>query len=193
MVNLKTGIAVLIISSVVAATIAALVVFFSRVSPNKILPAAVILILFSVAVFGAEIYRQKRKLERLDKGRKLAEVRYRLIRDASRDLRYAEYFFIGTFAFAFLLYLIAKLNPVMYASLFFIFALNLITFFKERKYGIYERGIVYGLRFIEWRDVAGYEVEDDYIEIEVRGTPAIKIRIRDEGGVIRNVLKKFSC
>ncbi len=68
MVGLKTGIAVLIISSVVAATVTALAVFFSRVSPGKILPAAAILISFSIAALGVEIYRQKRKIERLDRG-----------------------------------------------------------------------------------------------------------------------------
>lgn len=98
-------------------------------------------------ILGFEIYRQNKKLEKIDKGRKILEIRQRGIEVIPRTLKYAVVFL------CFLLVIGIIVNAIyendMLIPLLAILIANLVVLTAEKRYEIYEKGIRYGMVFVE--------------------------------------------
>ncbi len=157
-INPSLAVFVLILLTITSAVITAL--YISLYNP----PIDVILVFagISVGVGGVililsslEIHRQNKKLERVDKGKKLLETEQKGIDVLPRCMKIVVIFYLmitSTFG----AFLLVKGEGVEIA-LFICAIVVTTTFFGRKKVEIYERGILQGLIFVEWKDVKEVE------------------------------------
>jgi hypothetical protein len=57
-----------------------------------------------------------------------------------------------------------------------------------KKREIYENGIDLGLRFIEWKEVTGYEWKDGFLRLKFKGLPKEMV-LKDKDGSVKEIVK----
>lgn len=178
----KTGMAIMLVASVISGSItvfAIIVGYISIKSLDKILAFAVALSGIGVTILVVEMWRQKNKMKNVNKGKKLAEIRYKPIKSYTNGFRYLTYIL----TFAIILMLFAGVSMLIHygkASPLQIYPIPLLifyyfVFFKERKIDIYDKGIKHGITFHEWKDVAL-----DGNKLVFKNNSTIKIPLDDE-------------
>jgi len=179
----KTGMAIMLVASAVAGSTTAFAIiagYISIKSLDKILAFAIALSGIGVTILIIEMWRRKKKADKIDKGKKLAEVRCRLIECYKKDLKYAMYFVVSGLVLVFIsgvaisVYDGKPVTPPPYLIILLI--VYYVVFFKERKIiEIYENGVKYGVAFHEWN-----EVVLDGNRLTFRKNSTIKIPLDDD-------------
>ncbi len=178
---------VVVLTTVVVATLTAMCIFLYNLSIWILLAAGAASFTAGVMILALEIRRQNKKLESLYKGRKILEIGQRGYETLPKSLRRAMY------AILCMLTLIAIISAVerdaIVLLIITVILANLVIFGTTRKYEIYERGIRYGMIFVEWSEIEKIDVEDGTLKLKT--SRSIEIRIRDEDGGVRTVIERY--
>ncbi|MDK2782343.1 MAG: hypothetical protein PWR13_1371 [Archaeoglobi archaeon] len=140
------------------------------------------------AILVFEIRRQNRKLERMDKGRKILEIKQRGIEAVPKSLRIAA--ILLCFILVFGIIVNAITGNEVYLPLISVLIADLVIFMSERKYEIYERGMRYGMVFVKWDEIRDVEWKNGILEIKTEKTFG-SLRIRDKDGRVRDVVERL--
>jgi uncharacterized membrane protein YobD (UPF0266 family) len=187
--NPYLAIAIMILGSVIASVLTALYVSLYNLPIYTILALAGSLPVVGGAILGFEIHRQNKKLEKMDKGRKILEIKQRGIEILPKSLKLAMVLICCILAFGIIVNAITGNN--VYLPLISVLIANLVIFASERRYEIYEKGIRYGMVFIKWDEIRDVEWDDGILEIKT-GKVLGCIRIRDEDGNVKNIVEKYT-
>lgn len=179
---------IMILATVIAAIFTALYVFLYKSSTYTLPVIAVILIGAGGAILVFEIRRQNRKLERMDKGRKILEIKQRGIEAVPKSLRIAA--ILLCFILVFGIIVNAITGNEVYLPLISVLIADLVIFMSERKYEIYERGMRYGMVFVKWDEIRDVEWKNGILEIKTEKTFG-SLRIRDKDGRVRDVVERL--
>jgi uncharacterized membrane protein YobD (UPF0266 family) len=180
--NPSLAIAIMILGSVIASVLTALYVSLYNLPIYTILALAGSLPVVGGAILGFEIHRQNKKLEKMDKGRKILEIKQRGMETLPKSLKNAMVLICCIFAFGIIVNVYLPLISVLIA--------NLVILTSERRYEIYEKGIRYGMVFIKWNEIKEVEWNDGILEIKT-GKVLGCIRIRDEDRKVKNIVEKY--
>ncbi len=149
-----------------------------------------IIVLALILIFGL-IYINKRKVARIEKGRKLYETHEYPLWNRVNQI------FLLIYSLSILSMAVISLYEIVYKNsnidrlipLFVYFPAVIFSIISPRKVDIYERGIKRGLRFIRWRDIESYRRDKDMVEIRIRGFLGGLV-LRDEKGEVTEILGK---
>jgi uncharacterized membrane protein YfcA len=179
----RDGIVALIIAGMVAGSIVAFAIIANQIpieSLDKLIILAAILAGSGFTLLMVDLWRRKKKADKIDKGKKLAEVRCRLIECYTKDLKYVMYFVVSGLVLVFISGVAISVYdgklaiPLLYSIPLLIF--YYVVFFKERKIiEIYEKGVKYGVAFHEWN-----EVSLDGNRLTFKKNSTIKISLDDD-------------
>ncbi len=157
----RDWIAALIIAGMVAGSIVAFAITASKIpigSLDKLIILAAILAGSGFTLLMVVIWRGKKKADKIDKGKKLAEVRCRPIECYKKDLKYAMYLVVSGLVLVFIsgvaisVYDGKPVTQLPYSIILLI--VYYVVFFKERKIiEVYEKGVKYGMAFHKWNEV----------------------------------------
>ena len=152
-----------------------------------------ILLLLSIVLLLIIAKRGKiRKLESIDKGRKLAE--------AIENPWKSKQIVAGMVVYGFAVVTIAIIGviEVIRGNTKFITSIipvigtllsALTIFLSPRKCYIYENGIQYRLRFIRWDEIKDFEWKNGVLKIKAKGVR--ELALKDENGNIRKIFEKM--
>ncbi len=144
----------------------------------------VILILLSL-----KIYRLNKRLERIDKGKKLLETEQKRIEVLPKWMKIGVIFYL-VITSTFGVFLLVKGEGVGIA-LFMCAIAQSTTFFGRKKVEIYERGILQGLIFVKWKDVKKVEWNNGVLRIWTNKISGRVFEIKDKNKRIKEVIDKY--
>jgi uncharacterized membrane protein YobD (UPF0266 family) len=183
------GIAVVILTSIIVAVFTCLYVYFYKPPIYTILALAGILAgVGGGIILGFEICRQSRRIEKMDKGKKLLVIEQRSIDTLPKDFRYA----LAIVYFLLVICIIVDAiisnahQVILFISLLVVYSVIFIT---PRRYEIYERGVRYGMIFVKWEDIKEVKWEDGILRIKADKI-VVPIKIKDENGKIRKKIEE---
>ena len=132
-------------------------------------------------------FKIKNNLEIIDKGRKILEVKQKGYETLPESTK------IGVLIFVFIVIISGMFIGLITLNTLWTLYPLLITlyliFFTERKYEIYEKGIVYEKQFIKWNEIKKIEWENGILKIK---TEKIRnIMIGDKNKRIKNIIEKY--
>ena len=142
-----------------------------------------------LSILGFELYRQQKKLKKMNKGRKILEIKQRSYEILPKSLRYAMIFVCCLLTFGIVVSVIIG-DFFHLLPLVSVLICNLVIFFVERRYEIYEKGIVYGMQFIKWDEIKKIKWENGILEIKAKKVIG-SIMIRDEDKRIKKIIEKY--
>ncbi len=183
------AVAVMVAVTVITAAIVAVYVYLYRPPVSTILAFAAILAVMGWSIIILEISRQNRKIEKMDKGRKILEIKRRGIDTMPESLKYAMILVCCCLGFG----IVAGAATGDYSTLFMLTTVliaDLIILALPRKVEIYEEGIRDGARFVKWREIERVEMKDRVLEIKPE-RDFRKIMLRDEDGSLKSVVEKY--
>ena len=134
------------------------------------------------------IYRQQKKLKEIVKSRKILEIKQRIYEILPKSLRYAMIFVYCLLAFVIIVNVIYG-NNIGFSLIPLLICYSII-FFVERRYEIYEKGIVYGMQFIKWDEIKKVKWENGILKIKAEKVIG-SIMIRDENMGIKKIIEKY--
>jgi len=185
------GITIIILTSMIVAVFTCLYVYFYKPPIYTILVLAGILAgVGGGIILGFEIYRQNRRIEEMDKGKKLLVIEQRSIDTLPRDFKYA----LAIVYFLLVICIIVDAitsnahQLILFISLLVVYS---VIFIAPRRYEIYERGVRYGMIFVKWEDIK--EVKWEYGILRIKADKVVApIKIRDKDGKIKKIIEKFT-
>jgi len=187
----KSNLAIIVIILVTAIPGVLIGLYISLYNPPiyVILGLAGILIGAGASIFGFELYRQQKKLKETDKGRKILEIRQRGYEVLPKGLRNGMVLLCFLLAFIVVIGVIYR-DYMMIPAALSILMLHLIILMTERRYEIYEKGIVYGMQFIKWDEIKEIERKNELLEIKTEKVLGC-IRVKDEDKRIKSIVEKY--
>ncbi len=161
---LAKAIVLLVVISIVSATITASAVYYQKIGLNTLLVVVASLLGFSGFLFVYSISKAKKEIEKLDKGKKLATAICYPLKDETREWKFMTLGVLVAGSVAIVIAMvqyittknhnIGSMSPLL-SFLWIPFWFIVVS--MKRSYEIYEKGIVFGARFIEWEKVKGYK------------------------------------
>ncbi len=158
------AVAVMVAATVITAAIVAVYVYLYRPPVSTILAFAAILAVMGWSIIILEISRQNRKIEKMDKGRKILEIKRRGIDTMPESLKYAIILVCCCLGFG--IVACAATGDYSMLPLTTVLIADLIILALPRKVEIYEEGIRDGARFVKWREIERVELKDKVLEIK---------------------------
>ena len=134
-------------TSIIVAVFTCFYVYFYRTPVHTILALAGLLAGVSGGIIlGFEIYRQNRRIEKINKGQKIFEIAQRVIETLPRDVKYA-------FVIIYLILGICIIVDAITSNAYLLISIsllvvNLVILIIPRRHEIYERGVRYGMIFM---------------------------------------------
>ena len=181
------GITIIVLTSMIVAVFTCLYVHFYEPPIYTLLALGGILAGVGGIIIGFEIYRQNKKLEKIDKGRKILEIEQRVIESLPRDFRYALaviYIILGI-----CIIMAITSNTFALIPLISLLIVNLVILIAPRRFEIYERGVRYGMIFVKWEDIKEVKWENGILRIKADKIVA-PIKIKDENWKIRKIIEE---
>jgi len=184
------AIVIIILVSVITTVLTALYVSLYNPPIYAILALAGILLGVGGVIFGFEIYRLNKKIEKIDKGAKILEIEQRSIETLPRSLRYV--MIVSSCLLAVAIITNAVAGNEVFIALIPILIVNVLGLVAERKYEIYEKGIRHGVLFTRWNEIESIEWKDGILKIKAgKGLRKKMLRIRDDDGKIKSIIEKY--
>ncbi len=184
---LVTMLVVLMISAIMV-SVTAIWIYIFRPSAQIVALIVTLLILVPISVFIYFIRKNEKRIESIDKGKKLTEI----IVKSDKILRAAAGIYLGCVSIILLWEILIGdwkgVKSILPAVA--VVPAIVISVFVPRKYSIYEKGIKLGLRFIEWKEVTKYEWKEGKLEIRFKGLPK-KIVVEDKNKEIKRIIEKL--
>ncbi len=201
----KNNIAAKVIVLLVVETVVVATIIFFAVRAQKIGLNTVLVIAGFMGGFGGFLFvyslskakKAKREIEKLDKGKKLATAICYPLKDKTREwIMTLGVLVVGSVAIVIgMVQHITTKNPDI-GSMSPLLSFLWIPFWfiavsMKRSYEIYEKGIVFGVRFIEWEKVKGYKKTNGKVMVFLDTLPK-RIILRDEKGEVSKILEKYA-
>ena len=184
------AIVIIILVSVITTVLTALYVSLYNPPIYAILALAGILLGVGGVIFGFEIYRLNKKIEKIDKGAKILEIEQRSIENLPKSLRNAMVLVCCMLVFGIIVNAITR-NEV-YLPLISVLIANMVILMSKRRYEIYEKGIRHGVLFTRWNEIESIEWKDGILKIKAgKGLRKKMLRIRDDDGKIKSIIEKY--
>jgi len=147
-----------------------------------------IITIIGLSILGFELYRQKKKLNEIDKGRKILEIRQKEYEIIPKSTKIGVLVFVCGVVICGILIGLITLNTLW--TLYPLLITLYLIFFTERRYEIYEKGIVNGMQFIKWDEIKKVTWENGILEIKAEKVTG-SIMIRDEDMKIKKIIEKY--
>jgi uncharacterized membrane protein YobD (UPF0266 family) len=145
-----------------------------------------------LAIFGCitvvmAIFWSAKKFEKIEKGKVLIEMEYKPLEALPKYFKYAYTFIFGVLIFVIVVNaLFGNYAYVLFPSV--VLLSNLIIVLTKVRLTVYERGIRFGLTFVEWCDVKGIEWRNGILSIR---TKSRTIRIVDKNRKIYETVRSL--
>ena len=148
-----------------------------------------IITIIGLSILGFKLYRQKKKLNEIDKGRRILEIRQKEYEIIPKSTKIGVLVFVCGVVICGILIGLITLNTLW--TLYPLLITLYLIFFTERRYEIYEKGIVFGMQFIKWDEIKKVKWENGILEIKAKKIIG-SIMIRDEDKRIKKIIEKYA-
>ena len=177
-----------IVMLLIPLTVAIFLIIIALLVPSSKLGLVGIVLALTGIIISFLTYRQQKKLKEIDKGRKILEIRQKGYEIIPKSTKIGVLIFVCGVVISGILIGLINLNT--FWTLYPLPITLYLIFFTERKYEIYEKGIVFGMQFIKWDEIKKVKWENGILEIKAKKVIG-SIMIRDEDKRIKKIIEKY--
>lgn len=160
-------------------------VYLINSSFQVIVPIIGIILGLSGVILAISIHKQRKEMEKLDKGKKLIEVEQRRFEILPKYLSYG----LVLINLSVVMIVIMGAMEGHYSLPLLAVVPSITVFSTPRKIEIYEKGIKHGLIFVKWNEVENFEWENGVLKIKTKKVLG-GIQIKDADQKVKRIVEE---